>query len=80
MIVDGGGNVLGTGFFEAVGWVAFVPGLGPVASDESFGPAEIDCPACPPVVFETIRTNMDLSDTTSVSTERRSFGSIKARY
>lgn len=79
-IHDGGGDVLGTVSFESVGWVAFVPDVGPVASSETFAPAEMDCPDCPPVVFETITTTMQLRATTSVSTERPTFGSVKARY
>jgi hypothetical protein len=79
-IVDEGGQVLGTVSFQVVGWVAFVPGVGPLASDESFFPASIDCPSCSPEIFETIRTTMDLRAAVGVSSEQRSFGSLKARY
>jgi hypothetical protein len=80
IISDAVGTVLGTAFFETVGWVAFVPGVGPVASEEAFSPAEIDCPECPLVVFETVTTTMDLQATTVVPAERRSFGSLKAQF
>lgn len=79
-IVDGGGNVIGTASFETAGWIAFVPGVGPVASEESFGPVQIDCPACPPGIFETITTTMDLRAATPVSAQEVSFGGLKARY
>jgi len=74
------GEVLGTVAFEVVGWVAFVPGVGPVASEENFAPAQIDCPACPPAVFETITTSMELRSSSEVRVERRSFASVKARF
>jgi len=80
LVTDGSGVVLGTASFETVGWVAFVPGVGPVASEEASMPVEINCPECPPVIFETITTTMDLLDTTSVPTERRSFARLKAQF
>ncbi len=79
-IVDPGAGVIGTAFFETVGWVAFVPGVGPVASEETRAPATIDCPACPAEIFEPISTSMDLRGTTPVGTEHVTFGNIKARY
>lgn len=80
VITDEIGGPLGTASFETVGWVAFVPGVGPVASEETFSPAAIDCPTCPPAIFETVTTTMELRATTPVSTEQHSFGNLKVRY
>jgi hypothetical protein len=79
-ITDQGGEPIGTVSFEVTGWVAFVPDVGPVASEETFAPAAIDCPTCPPVVFEPISTSLALRSTTPVGSEERSFGSFKARF
>ena len=79
-ITDEGGGVLGTVSFETVGWVAFAPGVGPVASEEAFAPAEIDCPECPPEIFETVTTTMDLRNKTPVRGEQRTFGRLKAQF
>ncbi len=79
-IVDATLGVIGTARFETVGWIAFVPDVGPVASEESYGPATIDCPGCPPEIFESITTTMSLRASTPVSTEQVTFGSIKAQF
>ncbi len=79
-LVNEVGEVIGTVSFETGGWVAFAPGVGPVASEEAFALAEIDCPECPPEIFETVTTTMDLRDMTPVRTEPRSFASLKAQF
>jgi hypothetical protein len=72
--------VIGTVSAETVGWIAFVPGIGPVASEETLARTEIDCPTCPSEMFDAVTTTMELRDTTSVSAEQHSFGSLKARF
>ena len=79
-IIDMAAGVIGTASFEVVGWVAFVPDVGPVASEEAFFPAQIDCSACGPAIFETITTTMDLRALVTVPNEGQSFGRLKARF
>jgi len=79
-IMNGAGEVIGTATFETVGWVAFVPDVGPVASDETFSTLEYDCSECPPEFFEPVTKTMNLRATSTVPAERQSFGSFKARY
>lgn len=79
-VIDGGGGLLGTVSEETVGWIAFVPGVGPVASEETTTITEIDCPTCPASIFDPFTKSLDLRRAPVVPVDAGSFGGLKARY
>lgn len=82
-ISNEGGEVLGTTHSEIRGWVAFVPGIGPVASSEDLRILNVDCPAgCPEesVEGEVISHTEFSLHALPVATETPTWGSIKQRW
>lgn len=82
-LTDESGNVVGTVVSEVRGWVAFVPGVGPVASSEDFNLLEVDCPeGCWQEAYEGESvSHVELSlRSIPVKTESQSWGAVKAQY
>lgn len=79
-IIEAGVGVIGTVTRETTGWIAFLPGTGPVASEETNTAVEFDCATCPSAIAETVTTTLELRSSSPVATERSSFAALKARY
>lgn len=82
IVLEGGAEV-GTAQAETVGWVAFVPGVGPVASSEEFHFTSVDCPSgCEAEGFVGVPlSTVELSmRSLPVATANRSWGALKSGW
>lgn len=79
-ILQAGVGVIGSVTSETVGWVAFVPDVGPVAVEETTTKTEIDCPECPASLFDPYTNTLELRATVPLPTNQLSVGTLKTRY
>lgn len=80
---DEEGNVLGSITSQIDGWIAFAPGVGPVAMSQATTITAVDCPAgCPEedLLGEELGVGTLSLRETPVATERSSWGEVKGRY